>query len=77
MSQRLPSAAPRYDAHDQATTRQLIEQELTRMRSDLSDALLANGGGLLLRSPNGTHWLLTVDNTGTLQVNGHTPVPGR
>jgi hypothetical protein len=28
-----------------------------------------NGGGIVLRSPDGTRWVLTIDNTGTAVVN--------
>ena len=31
---------------------------------------LKNGGGIVLRSPNGNRWALTVDNSGALVVSG-------
>jgi hypothetical protein len=68
---RLPSAPPRYDAQNEDAMRQFIEQELDRMRADMANAFLANGGALLLRSPNGTKYKVTVDNTGTLVVTAY------
>lgn len=62
----LPTPPERYSSNIEAQRNRLIQdcdlQNLKR-RSDLD---LVSGARIILTSPNGSRWALTVDNAGTL-----------
>jgi len=64
----LPQPAPSYDVQNEAETRTEIERELQSKFARGQDVELANNERLILVSPNGTRYQITVDNTGTLSA---------
>jgi hypothetical protein len=62
---KLPLPFEQYDVGDQTRTRVAIEQELNLYRKKGADIELVNDR-LILRSPNGTRYKLTVSNAGVL-----------
>ena len=59
----LPNAPAQYDQRDQAIMRRaLIDADRENAKQDREANLVRP----VLTAPNGTRWLLTVDNTGTL-----------
>lgn len=67
MSVRLPSPTPGYSVSDQTETRRALEQALRRTHSKNED-IEVGVARLILTSPNGTRYSVTVDNTGTLSA---------
>jgi phosphosulfolactate phosphohydrolase-like enzyme len=64
---KLPSAAPQYDLRDQAQLRNLIERADVQNRKQGQDVEI-RGARLVLTSPNGTRYSVTVDNSGNLST---------
>lgn len=64
MSLVLPRPAQAYDPADEAKARALIEQaDKQNMKTGANIEIVGNQA-LILRSPNGTRWQLTVSNAG-------------
>jgi hypothetical protein len=61
----LPSPAKVYDPSDQAQTRAAIRQADGENFKRGRDVEIGDGR-LILTSPNGTRWNITIDNTGAL-----------
>ena len=64
---RLPDPAPRYDPGVAARTKQAIEAEDVRNRKKGADVEL-QGERLILRSPNGTRYQISVSNVGAISA---------
>lgn len=64
---KLPSAAPEYDLRDQAQLRNLLERADVQNRKQGQDVEI-RGARLILTSPNGTRYSVTVDNSGNLST---------
>lgn len=64
---KLPSASPQYDLRDQAQLRNLIERADVQNRKKGQDIEVL-GARLILTSPNGTRYSVTVDNLGNLST---------
>lgn len=66
----LPKPPERYDARAEATRNAELEREDAKNRKVNQDIELVNSGGarLILRSPNGTRYNITVSNAGALVV---------
>lgn len=67
MSLTLPKPSPQYDAGNEAQTRSAMESndgELMRKRQDVD----ITNRRLILQSPDGTLWSVTVDNAGTISA---------
>lgn len=67
MSVRLPSPPPGYSLADQSETRRALEQALRRTHNKGED-IEVGVARLILTSPNGTRYSVTVDNSGTLSA---------
>ena len=57
---------PRYDQTYVIQINQALESEDLRNRKKGTDVEMGPGEKLILRAPNGTRWMLTVSNTGTV-----------
>ena len=64
---KLPSAAREYDLRDQAQLRNLLERADVQNRKQGQDVEI-RGARLILTSPNGTRYSVTVDNSGNLST---------
>ena len=64
---KLPNAAAQYDTRDQAQMRNLIERADVQNRKKGQDIEVL-GARLILTSPNGTRYSVTVDNSGNLST---------
>lgn len=64
---KLPSAAQEYDLRDQAQLRNLLERADVQNRKQGQDVEI-RGARLILTSPNGTRYSVTVDNSGNLST---------
>lgn len=64
---KLPSATPQYDLRDQAQLRNLLERADVQNRKKGQDIEVL-GARLVLTSPNGTRYSVTVDNSGNLST---------
>lgn len=62
----LPRAADRYDRANEQTTRDRIAAEDALNLKKNTDIATTGSYGLVLTSPNGTRWRLSVLNTGAL-----------
>lgn len=65
---RLPNPPARYDRSTESRRNQQIEQEDSRNRKQGRDVALLDDERFILRSPDGTLFAVTVDNTGALQT---------
>lgn len=65
---KLPNAPAAYDRFDQSQTRSIIESDLNKSRKSGENVELAPGEQLILRSPNGARWSITVSNAGALSA---------
>jgi len=64
----LPTPPQAYNLHDQQELRTLIERALAdRLRTD-QDIILPYAIRLVLTSPSGSLWALSVDNAGALSA---------
>ena len=70
---RLPPAPDTYQPPDQAALRRLLSQADDDNIKKRRDIVLANGEGLVLRSPNGSLWRLVVSNAGALSTVAYVP----
>jgi hypothetical protein len=67
VSLNLPSPSPTYDPKNEAQTRDTIakaDSDNQKKRQDFVVDPIYNR--LILQSPNGTKWSLTIDNTGVI-----------
>lgn len=64
---KLPRPAPRYDMQDQAETRLAIERADDLAHKRNRDVEIG-GARLILTSPNGTRYSVSVTNAGALQA---------
>jgi hypothetical protein len=64
---RLPEPPPQYDRRDESLTRRSIEQEDVRNHKKGQD-IEVSPARIILKSPNGTRWALTVSNAGALSA---------
>ena len=62
---RLPKAGATYNEHNEQDTRAAIEAEDGRNLKKNTRIYLGSGS-IVLKSPNGTQWEMSVDNTGAL-----------
>lgn len=65
MKVNLPEPPPRYDPRLEAQRNQAIESAFGRAFV-AGERIEAGIPGVVLRAPNGSRWLLTVDNAGAL-----------
>ena len=66
----LPKALAKYDQKNEQDTRgMLVSEDLNNLKKNTAINLGPATVGLLLISPNGTRWRLTIDNTGALITN--------
>ena len=63
---KLPTPPGRYERDLEARRNRILELESKRTRKRGEDLELGDGERLILRSPDGNRWALTVDNTGAL-----------
>lgn len=66
MSVNLPSALSEYSQSDESHFRGLLQQLLNVMRSAREDVELTSNQRVIIRSPNGTRWALTVSDAGVV-----------
>lgn len=66
---KLPSPSSRYDPVVEAQRNLLLEQADMQNHKRLADLEIVAPQRLILRSPNGTRWKLTVDNSGVLTAS--------
>lgn len=66
MGLKLPQPPPRWDQGYQIRTNQAAEAEDVRNRKTGTDVELGPKERMILRSPNGARWYLTVANDGTV-----------
>lgn len=59
---------PAYDQSREITRNSLLEQADRMNRKLLQDVEIAGDERLILSSPNGTRWKITVSNTGTISA---------
>jgi hypothetical protein len=64
---RLPRPPERYDARDQSETRVQLERAYDASHKRGADVEIG-AARLILRSPNGTRYSITVSDTGTLSA---------
>jgi len=62
----LPSPPDKYDRSDQMKTRSLLERMDRENHKRGRDLEVAGSERLILASPNGARWVVTVDNTGAI-----------
>lgn len=62
---RLPTPANGYDIENEAQTRQIIEAEDAKNQKRGGYYDVGKNGRFTLTSPNGTVYVLTIDNAGT------------
>lgn len=68
MTLKLPQPLPRWDQGYQARHNLAAEAEDLRNRKIGTDVELGPGEKLIVRSPNGARWQLTVSNAGTVSA---------
>lgn len=69
MTLRLPVPTPGYDPVREAEKNKLIEQADQVNHKRTADLEIVTPQRLILRSPDGTRWKITVDNSGTLSAS--------
>jgi hypothetical protein len=62
----LPRPAERYDQRWAAENNRQLEQKLSMAHRRGADVELGQGERLILRSPDGTRWSITVSNAGAI-----------
>lgn len=62
----LPTPPQAYDANNEAQTRRIIEQRYAGTRKLGQDVELAPTERLIMTSPDGTRWAVTINNAGAL-----------
>lgn len=68
MNVKLPEAPATYDQGDQTVMRRNLLESLAGAFGKFSDVDLANGERLVLKSPNGKRWSITVNNGGVISA---------
>lgn len=63
----LPSPSKQYDPQNEAQARSQIEQADAQNQKKSSDVVI-KGNKLVIVSPDGTRWSVTIDNTGTMAL---------
>jgi hypothetical protein len=69
MSIILPNPPPEYDASAESQRNQIIEQADASNHKRGSDVELGLNERIIMRSPDGTRYALTVSNAGALEIN--------
>lgn len=64
----LPPPPPRYDTNYVVKTNQVVQQEDLRNRKKGTDVELGPGERVVVRSPNGVRWSITVSNAGVVSA---------
>jgi len=64
----LPTPTRVYDLQDQSMTREAIKREIDKCLRRDEDTILPNNIRLVLTSPNGTKYALSVSNAGVLSA---------
>jgi hypothetical protein len=64
----LPSPPPDYDQSAEAQRNQILEQADAGNHKRGTDLELGPGERIVMRSPNGTRYFLTVSNAGALEI---------
>lgn len=64
----LPNPPQQYEPSAEAQRNQMIEQADSQNHKRGSDVELGPGERLILRSPDGSRWAVTVSNAGALEV---------
>lgn len=64
----LPDAPAQYSARDQSSVRKALQEADQQNIKTRRDIYLVQGERLILKSPNGTKYALTVDNSGALST---------
>lgn len=64
----LPSAPAQYNRQDQMNMRQALQEADKKNLKAQKDIYLVQGERLILKSPNGTKYALSVDNSGVLST---------
>jgi len=67
MSLSLPRPSSEYDASDQAQLRRALERE-DRNNRKIGTDVEVGANRLVLKSPNGARWSITVSNTGVISA---------
>jgi hypothetical protein len=65
---RLPDPGQRYEPRNEAETRAALERADELNRKKGRDVDLSQGERLILKSPDGTRWSITVSNAGALSA---------
>lgn len=66
MNVNLPSAPESYSQSDESHFRGQLQQLLNAVRSGREDVELTSNQRVIIRSPNGARWALTVSNAGVV-----------
>lgn len=64
----LPRPADKYDPRWAAENNRALEQKLAMAHRKGADVELGQDEKLILRSPNGSRWSITVSNAGTISA---------
>lgn len=65
---RLPNPRPTYEASLEAQKNLILEREDALNFKKTADVEIVDPQRLILRSPNGSRWVITVSNTGTVSA---------
>jgi hypothetical protein len=65
---KLPNPPAEYDASTERARNRLLTAELEQVRRRGQDLELRTGERLILSSPDGARWALTVDNAGVISA---------
>jgi len=65
---KLPQAPASYSPQDESQHRSIVEQALKNMRSANEDVEIKRNQRMIMRSPNGTRWSVTIDDTGVIST---------
>lgn len=68
MSANIPSAPPAYSQADESRARAIIQQALNDARGKNEDVELTSSQRVIIRSPNGARWALSVSNAGAVSA---------
>lgn len=64
----LPAAPQSYDRANEQDVRETIRREDAKAFKQGKDVRLEQGERLIMRSPDGTQWIVGVDNTGAIDI---------
>jgi hypothetical protein len=65
---KLPVPPPRYDQQTEARRNLTLEIEDAKNRKNNADVIVGNDQRLLMFSPDGSRWQITVDNAGAISA---------